>query len=323
MLPTATQLLTISGVASARRDNAVSLIEGLRTSGPRVGLDAPHRLAAYLSQMMHESGGLVYDREVWGPTPAQERYDTRTDLGNTPEKDGDGKLYRGRTAIQITGRSNYEQFRDWCRNIMKLAAPDFVADPDAVNTDPWEGLGPIWYWTTRKLNAYADSNDLEMITRRINGGLNGFADRLRYYTRAALVLLGYGPEEIERFQKAAKGDGTYAGVVDGIDGPKTRAALHRRLIALGGAKAAEEPVTAAPVVEEKEVPVEGSDKRGWLWWPLSGISGSAVVSMVGDMPWQVKLSLVVLVLVLVVVMLFLGERIIRRAKALVKEIDKA
>lgn len=322
MLPTTQQLLDISGSPKASRSNAISIVEGLRAAGQRGGLGAPHRLAAYLSQIMHESGGLVYDREVWGPTPAQERYDTRTDLGNSPEKDGDGKFYRGRTGIQITGKSNYGQFRDWCRTALKLPAPDFVATPDAVLTDPWEGLGPIWYWDTRKLNAYADSNDLEMITRKINGGLNGYADRLRFYTRSALVLLGYGPEEVERFQQSAKVDGSYMAAVDGIDGPKTRAALHKRLVALGGSVADKSTVTAAPVVEEKEVPVKGTDKRGWLWGPLSGISGSAIVSMISDVPWQVKVGLGVVVLVLVVVMLFLGERIIRRAKALAKEIDE-
>ena len=66
-----------------------------------------------------------------------------------------------------------------------------------MNTDPWEGLGPIWYWdsgnpTGESLNVYADEANHEMVTRRINGGLNGYADRLARYTRAALVLLGFG-----------------------------------------------------------------------------------------------------------------------------------
>lgn len=63
-----------------------------------VGLDRLHRLVHCLAQLMHESGSFKWDQKIWGPTPAQARYDTRTDLGNTAAKDGDGYLYRGRTA---------------------------------------------------------------------------------------------------------------------------------------------------------------------------------------------------------------------------------
>src|SRR5690606_23137462 len=111
-----------------------------------------------------------YDQEVWGPTPAQKRYDNRTDLGNTPETDGDGERYKGRTAGQITGKYNYTKFRDWCR-AKGLNPPDFVAYPEKLNTDPWEGLGFIWYWETgnptgKSLNRFADTNDIETITKR-------------------------------------------------------------------------------------------------------------------------------------------------------------
>jgi putative chitinase len=203
--------------------NARAIIVALDRYGARFGLDQPHRLAQFLAQLMHESFDFRYDREVWGPTAAQQRYDVRTDLGNTPARDGDGKLYMGRTGIQITGKANYAAFRDWCRANIDPKAPDFVATPEAVNSDPWEGLAPIWYWSTRKLNRAADEGDAEMITRKINGGLNGYDDRLRRLARVSLVLLGYGPEEVERFQRDAGVD-----LVDGIAGPKTRAALHRR-----------------------------------------------------------------------------------------------
>ncbi|MCO6426345.1 hypothetical protein ACVMB3_004514 [Sinorhizobium meliloti] len=96
-----------------------------------------------------------YDREIWGPMPAQQRYDTRTDLGNKPEKDGDGYLYLGRTGMQLTGKDNYRQFRNWCR-AAGLDCPDFVKNPDAVNTDPWEGLVPLFYWDTRDLYRWAE-----------------------------------------------------------------------------------------------------------------------------------------------------------------------
>ena len=63
------------------------------------------RVAAFIAQIGHESGQLVYAREIWGPTPAQAKYEGRKDLGNTVP--GDGFKYRGRGLIQITGRANY------------------------------------------------------------------------------------------------------------------------------------------------------------------------------------------------------------------------
>lgn len=217
---------TLAQIAGrSANDNMRSTVAGLAMAGVGAGLNRPARLAHYLAQLGHESMGWYYDREVWGPTAAQERYDTRTDLGNTPERDGDGYLYRGRGPIQITGKSNYAEFTAWAQKL-DASAPDFVAAPDAVNTDPWEGLGPIWYWVTRDLNDYADANNIEMVTRKINGGLNGYSDRLARYVRTALVLAGYAPTAVKAFQQDAGLD------VDGIAGPKTRAALHDALEAL-------------------------------------------------------------------------------------------
>ena len=215
----------------AVNDNMRSVIDGLAMAGIGAGLNRPHRLAIYLAQIGHESEWFKYDREIWGNTAAQARYDTRTDLGNTAAADGDGYLYRGRGPIQITGKFNYRRFTTWAQKL-DARAPDFVASPDLVNTDPWEGLGPIWYWdsgnpTGKSLNIYADEANHEMVTRLINGGLNGYADRLARYTRAALVLLGFGPTDIRTFQaKVFTGRD-----VDGIDGPKTRMAMHQALLA--------------------------------------------------------------------------------------------
>lgn len=231
MIPTLAQLSTIAGVAA--NDNMRSFLEGISWGAEASGLTLPHRLAHYISQWSHESGGFRYDREIWGPTAAQERYDIRTDLGNTPERDGDGELYMGRTGGMITGRRNYRLFTAWAR-VLDPAAPDFEADPARVNTDPWEGLGPMWYWDTNRINRYADENDAEMVTHTINGGYNGLADRLTRYTRTALVLLGRGPTDVRAFQEATAGL-----KADGIAGPRTRNALHAALVAAGTA-----PVTA-------------------------------------------------------------------------------
>lgn len=218
---TAGTLATIAG--RSVNSNMQSTIAGLERAGVGAGLNRPHRLAQYLAQLAHESGLWRYDAEVWGPSAAQKRYDTRTDLGNTHAVDGDGYLYRGRGPIQITGKSNYRQFTAWAR-ALDPQAPDFVVNPDAVLTDPWEGLGPIWFWDSRDLNRYADNGDLLTITKRINGGTNGLADRQAQYTRAGLVLLGYAPADVRAFQRS------HGLTVDGISGPRTRAAIHAELL---------------------------------------------------------------------------------------------
>lgn len=224
---TATQI-RLAAKAPVNESNLNSVLVALTQFGPSVGMDTPPRLVQYFAQIMHESGGFRYDREIWGPTPAQARYDTRTDLGNTPAADGDGKRYAGRTAMQLTGKANYAAFTAWCAK-KGFSSPDFVASPDLVNTDPWEGLVPLWYWDTRGLNAYADKGDIETITRRINGGMNGFADRCDNYVRLALVMLGFKTSDTRGFQTVAKQTGRYAGVIDGAAGPMTRMALHKTL----------------------------------------------------------------------------------------------
>lgn len=209
--------------------NMASIEAGLIHGRRAAGLTTAVRIVHYVAQLAHESGRFRYDEEVWGPTPAQARYDTRTDLGNTAARDGDGFTFRGRTGIQITGGHNYREFRDWCREFVDADAPDFEADPDRVLTDPWEGLGPIWYWSTRGLNRYADAGNVEMVTRRINGGLNGYADRLTLLDRAALALIGYEPADVMGFQRIAH-EADPRIVVDGLSGPQTRAAMHAVLL---------------------------------------------------------------------------------------------
>lgn len=217
---TAATLAAIAGTSV--NANMASTVAGLELAGVGAGLNRPHRLAQYLAQLAHESGGWRYDRELWStgkPTAAQSRYEGRADLGNT--QPGDGYKFRGRGPIQSTGRDNYRKFTAWAQKL-DPRAPDFEAVPDAVNTDPWEGLVAIWYWSTRDLNRYADTGDLLTITKRINGGTNGLKDRQDKYTRAGLILLSFAT--IKQFQM-------HVGLaVDGIAGPQTRAAIHAELL---------------------------------------------------------------------------------------------
>lgn len=320
-------------------DNMRSMKVALDKYGHDVGLDRPHRLAQFLPQILHESGNFRYDREIWGNTAAQKRYDTRTDLGNTPAKDGDGKKNAGRGPIQVTGAYNIGRYYDWCV-AQKMSPPDFRANPDLINTDPWEGLSAIWYWsvgnpTGKSLNAYADEANIEAITKKINGGLNGYDDRIAKYVRCALVLLGYGPTAIEAFQRTAQRDGLLPkdepgkpSQVDGDAGPKTRSALHMALVALdGGRSLSSDAVKAAPVTEETkvEVPVavvpEGADKRGtnWLMAGIGIISPGVSAFFAYDL--TTKLIFGGIGIVAIAIMIWRGEVIIGRIKKLVAEIN--
>lgn len=244
----------------------------------------PHQFAHVLAQVMHESAGLQYDREIWGPTAAQKRYEGRKDLGNTQK--GDGSKYRGYGPIQVTGRYNVTEFYNWCKK-RGLNPPNFVDKPELIATSPWAGWSVVWYWDTRNLNRYADTNDIEMITRRVNGGLNGYADRLDYYDRSALVMLGYGPKDVRQFQ-------TDKGLlVDGQSGPKTRAALHDALVKLGDAKGTKvAPVTAAPPSLDK--PWYQSKE---VIAPIVTGGGASALQALSGFPWQNLLIVAVIGLV--------------------------
>lgn len=281
----------------------------------------PHQLAHVLAQVMHESGGLQFDREIWGPTAAQKRYEGRQDLGNTQK--GDGSKFRGYGPIQVTGRANTTSFRDWCRK-RGLNPPDFVAKPDLIATSPWAGWSVVWYWETRGLNKYADINDIEMITRRVNGGLNGYEDRLSYYDRAALVLLGRNPDGILDFQAKA-------GIrVDGTSGPQTRAEMHRQLVALVPGEAAKATVQAAPVVEKVETTVEVEkpvvpvavekevrQKTNWLSGTLGTLfTTGGLGAWLAGMNWQSLLLVAGIGFVVLAAVLIGGEWIVRRVKSI-------
>lgn len=297
--------------------NTNSFLIAYERYGKQFGLDQPHRIGQLLPQLMHESAEFRYDREIWGPTPAQQRYDTRTDLGNTPERDGDGELYKGRSPIQVTGKANYAEFTAWCRKNISASAPDFVRQPDLINTDPWEGLAVFWYWSTRNLNRYADEGNNEMITKRINGGLNGYADRLRYYTRTGLVVLGFAATQVLEFQRDARRKGWYTGNLDGDDGPLTRAAIHRALLAMTKEQDRSSDVKAAPVTETKtEVIVPPQiDKpiaqTSGLWERLGQIAGLALTGGAAFLQdWRAVIAITAALIVLAVVGIVLHKRLI-------------
>lgn len=131
----------------------------------------------------HESGQFRYVKELGGDQYLS-KYDTGSlakRLGNTPEADGDGQKYRGRGLIQITGRANYSE----CGEALGL---DLINQPELLEQPQYAAMSAAWFWSTRGLNALADQKDFAKITRRINGGLNGQADRQSLYEKALKVL---------------------------------------------------------------------------------------------------------------------------------------
>ena len=140
---------------------------------------SPQRAAMFLATIGHESGGFVHVREIWGPTPAQLRYEGRADLGNA--QPGDGFRYRGRGLIQITGRDNYAQ-------VSKGLGVDFLGHPQLLEDPTHAARASAWWWAENGLNELADTGDFRAVTRRVNGGYNGMADRQRRYEIAINVL---------------------------------------------------------------------------------------------------------------------------------------
>ena len=151
----------------------------LNTAMNRYQIIGTKRVAAFIAQIGHESGQLKYVKEIWGPTAAQAKYEGRKDLGNTVA--GDGSKYRGRGLIQITGRANYMA----CGEGLGL---DLVKQPELLEKPQHACMSAAWFWATKGLSTLADAGQFDKITRRINGGQNGAADRQALYARALKVL---------------------------------------------------------------------------------------------------------------------------------------
>lgn len=142
-------------------------------------INTPLRMAHFLAQLGHESGELRYSEEI----ASGEAYEGRTDLGNT--EPGDGQRFKGRGLIQLTGRANY-------RNYGLARGMDFTTDATAalLATEPLRAVDvSCWFWTVHNLNAVADGDDVEAVTRVVNGGLRGLADRTAKLVRAKFFLM--------------------------------------------------------------------------------------------------------------------------------------
>lgn len=173
MIVTADQLKKIYPAATDA--NIAKYLPWLNVTMSEFQVNTPQRVRMFLAQVGHESGQLRYVEEL----ASGEAYEGRKDLGNT--QPGDGVKYKGRGLIQITGRNNYYD----AGTGLGVA---FVSNPNLLAAPEFAARSAGWFWVSRNLNSLADMGQFELITRRINGGLNGYADRYKLYQNALKVI---------------------------------------------------------------------------------------------------------------------------------------
>ncbi|MEM8553334.1 MAG: peptidoglycan-binding protein [Pseudomonadota bacterium] len=171
---------TFSGKLAERQREIVGAISG-EFEGVLKDYDISNavRIAHFMGQVTHECAGFRTTEEF----ASGAAYEGREDLGNTQR--GDGKRYKGRGLIQLTGRFNYRKFGDL------LGVP--------LEDEPRRAGAPLLslriaceYWKSRNINKLSDADDLVAVTRAVNGGTNGLDDRIKYYRRAKTALAKRG-----------------------------------------------------------------------------------------------------------------------------------
>ena len=142
-------------------------------------INTPVRVAHFLAQVFHESGCLNYVEEI----ASGAQYEGRKDLGNT--QPGDGRKYKGRGVIQVTGRANYKAYQN-----SGFCVGDLMSHPEWLAKSPGHTKSAMWFWWKNGLNRLADQDNgqnaaevCKRITRKVNGGYNGLSQRLFYMRR--------------------------------------------------------------------------------------------------------------------------------------------
>lgn len=141
----------------------------------RGGIDTVPRMSSFLGQIMHETAGFQFLTEL----ASGQAYEGRLDLGNN--QPGDGRRFKGRGFIQLTGRANYRA-AGADLDLPLETQPELAARPDIA------ALTAVWFWSKKRLNAKADAGDIVGVTKAINGGTNGLDERVRLTNNAERVL---------------------------------------------------------------------------------------------------------------------------------------
>lgn len=175
------------------RSRVEQFIDPLNAAMAEFDINTPARQQMFLAQVGHESGEFRYMREL----ASGDAYEGRADLGNTHA--GDGRRFKGRGPIQITGRKNYGLAGE-------ALGLDLIAQPELLETPEHGCRSAAWFWRIGAglnlgrralahgipqgcdLNTYADAGDFESITLAINGGMNGWDDRQKYFARAQTAI---------------------------------------------------------------------------------------------------------------------------------------
>jgi putative chitinase len=160
----------------AKPDNLKLYLDPLNETFEKFEINTPERISAFIAQIAHESGSFRYTEEI----ASGEQYEGRVDLGNIHP--GDGMKYKGRGLIQITGYANYKAVSDALHY-------DFVSKPQDLEKPTAAAMSAGWFWKKHGLNELADGGQFTLITRRINGGLNGFEQRAKFWMRCKDVLI--------------------------------------------------------------------------------------------------------------------------------------
>ena len=180
-------------------------VDALNATFERFDIMNPLRKAAFIGQCGHECGNfrILEENLNYRAEALQKLWPKRFDaakaqmcarnpkliantvysnrMGNRDEASGDGYRFRGRGCIQLTGHANYF-------HAGKALGEDFVMKPELVATPMYAALSAGFFWNTQKLNVFADNRDIKMMTKKINGGFIGLADREKHYNEALAVL---------------------------------------------------------------------------------------------------------------------------------------
>ncbi|MDP3228534.1 MAG: glycoside hydrolase family 19 protein [Acidovorax sp.] len=208
----------IARCTGARLDRATRCAAGLAQAMAMYGIDTLARQAMFLANIGHETGGLQWLTEIWGPTSQQRRYERDFSapwpnsveqsklpayetnrlaygLGNT--QPGDGARFKGHGMLQTTGRFNHAAVRDRLRKrFPDMSVPDFEAEPERLAEPEWAALSAADYIAMKDCQRFADQGDFDGYCDTINrgkktaaeGDSNGWADRLKLYRAAQAVL---------------------------------------------------------------------------------------------------------------------------------------